>query len=129
AAAGMTIAIAGAMTGSDLTRVERLPDTAGMNSEVPILRGHMVYYGAPVEQAIRLAGATPVAVGGATRAQAYQLEGALNERAAAGKSGRRASSELLPHWRLGKSAITPQCGRASRGISTSGLRASRVCLE
>jgi D-glucosaminate-6-phosphate ammonia-lyase len=83
AAAGMTIAIAGTMTGADLARVEQLPDAAGMNSEVPILRGHMVYYGAPVEQAIRLAGATPVPVGGATRAQAYQLEGALNERTAA----------------------------------------------
>ena len=84
----MTIAIAGAMTGADLARVEQLPDTAGMNNEVPILRGHMVYYGAPVEQAIRLAGATPVAVGGATRAQAYQLEGALNERSAAAPQAR-----------------------------------------
>jgi L-seryl-tRNA(Ser) seleniumtransferase len=83
AAAGMTIAIAGAMTGADLARVEQLPDATGMKNEVPILRGHMVYYGAPVEQAIRLAGAQPVPVGGATRAQAYQLEGALNERTAA----------------------------------------------
>lgn len=83
AAAGMTMAIAGAMTGADLARVEQLPDAAGMRHEVPILRGHMVYYGAPVEQAIRLAGATPVPVGGATRAQVYQLEAALNERTAA----------------------------------------------
>ena len=83
AAAGMTIAIAGAMTGADLARVEQLPDATGMKDEVPILRGHMVYYGAPVEQAIRLTGAKPVPVGGATRAQAYQLEAALNERTAA----------------------------------------------
>ena len=83
AAAGMTIAIAGAMTGADLARVEQLPDSTGMRNEVPIMRGHMVYYGAPVEQAIRLAGATPVPVGGATRAQAYQLEAALSERTAA----------------------------------------------
>jgi D-glucosaminate-6-phosphate ammonia-lyase len=83
AAAGMTIAIAGAMTGADLARVEQLPDTTGMKNEVPILLGHMVYYGAPVEQAIRLAGAKPVPVGGATRAQAYQLEAAITERTAA----------------------------------------------
>jgi len=83
AAAGMTIAIAGAMTGADLARVEQLPDTTGMKNEVPILRGHMVYYGAPVEQAIRLAGATPIPVGGATRALPYQLEAAITERTAA----------------------------------------------
>ncbi|HYC13240.1 MAG TPA: aminotransferase class V-fold PLP-dependent enzyme, partial [Stellaceae bacterium] len=82
-ASGMTVAIAGAMTGADPARVEQLPDATGMKHEVPILMGHMVHYGAPIEQAIRLAGAKPIAVGGATRAQAYQLEAALNERTAA----------------------------------------------
>ena len=80
---GITVAIAGCMTGADLARIERLPDTTGMRNEVPIQQGHMVYYGAPVEQAIRLAGAIVRPIGQATRAAAYQLEGALGERTAA----------------------------------------------
>ena len=48
-----------------------------------ILAGHMVSYGAPVEQAIRLAGARVVPVGQATSAHAYQLAGAISERTAA----------------------------------------------
>jgi len=43
----------------------------------------MVGYGAPVDQAIRLAGAKPVVVGQATSARAYQLAGAISERTAA----------------------------------------------
>ena len=83
AAAGMTLAVAGAMTGSNLAAVERLPDTAGMKNEVVIMMGHMTGYGAPVEQAIRLAGARVVPVGNVTDARGYQLEAAINERTAA----------------------------------------------
>ena len=80
---GITLGVAGAMTGSDLAAIERLPDTAGLKDEVVILAGHMVSYGAPVEQAIRLAGARVVPVGQATSAHAYQLVGAIGERTAA----------------------------------------------
>lgn len=62
ASSAMSIAIAAAMTGPDLGRIERLPDTAGLKSEVVVQAGHLVNYGAPIEQAIRLAGASPVAV-------------------------------------------------------------------
>src|SRR5215831_11820398 len=81
--AGITLGVAGAMTGADLAAVERLPDTTGLKNEVAILAGHMVSYGAPVEQAIRLAGARVIPVGQATSAHAYQLAGAINERTAA----------------------------------------------
>jgi L-seryl-tRNA(Ser) seleniumtransferase len=81
--AGITVGVAGAMTGSDLAAIERLPDAAGLKSEVAILAGHMVSYGAPVEQAIRLAGARVVPVGQATSAHGYQLAGAISERTAA----------------------------------------------
>ena len=81
--AGITLGVAGAMTGSDLAAIERLPDTTGLKNEVVILAGHMVSYGAPVEQAIRLAGARVVPVGQATSAHAYQLAGAISERTAA----------------------------------------------
>ncbi|NIX76365.1 aminotransferase class V-fold PLP-dependent enzyme [Microvirga terricola] len=82
-AAGITLAVAGAMTGSDLAAIERLPDTTGLKNEVLIMAGHMVSYGAPVEQGIRLAGAKVVPVGQATSARAYQLDGAITDKTAA----------------------------------------------
>jgi L-seryl-tRNA(Ser) seleniumtransferase len=83
AAAGITLSIAGAMTGTDLCAIERLPDATGLKHEVPIQVGHMCHYGAPVEQSIRLAGARPVPVGTSTKSEPYQLAGAINERTAA----------------------------------------------
>src|SRR5260221_9748212 len=74
ASAGITLGVARALTGSDLARIEQLPDTAGMKSEVVIQSGHMVSYGAPIEQGIRLAGATVVPVGEATSVRRYQLD-------------------------------------------------------
>jgi D-glucosaminate-6-phosphate ammonia-lyase len=83
ASAGLTVAVAGAMTGVDLAAIERLPETRGLKNEVVILSGHMVGYGAPVEQAIRLAGARVVPVGQATDARPYQLAGAIGAETAA----------------------------------------------
>ena len=81
--AGITIAVAGCMTGADLPRIEQLPDATGMKDEVLIQSGHMVYYGAPIEQAIRLTGATVVPVGQSTFARPYHLAGKISERTAA----------------------------------------------
>jgi uncharacterized pyridoxal phosphate-dependent enzyme len=83
-ASGMTLAIAGAMTRDDLLAIERLPDgTSGLKTEVPIQIGHMVNYGAPVDQSIRLAGGTVVPVGTVSSSYGYQLENTINERTAA----------------------------------------------
>jgi L-seryl-tRNA(Ser) seleniumtransferase len=81
--AGITLAIAAAMTGTDLAAIERLPDTDGLKDEVILLAGHMVDYGAPVEQAVRLAGARVIPVGQATSAHGYQVDGAITENTAA----------------------------------------------
>jgi D-glucosaminate-6-phosphate ammonia-lyase len=83
ASAGITLSVAGAMTGADLAAIERLPDAAGLKHEVIIQLGHMVGYGAPIEQAVRLAGARVVPVGQATDVRPYQLAGALGQRTAA----------------------------------------------
>jgi L-seryl-tRNA(Ser) seleniumtransferase len=84
ASAGITLAVAGAMTGADLGAIERLPDASGLaRDEVAVQVGHMVGYGAPVDQAIRLAGARPRPVGQVTTVHAYQMEFALGPRAAA----------------------------------------------
>jgi D-glucosaminate-6-phosphate ammonia-lyase len=82
-ASGITVAIAGCMTGADLARIEQLPDVSGMKHEVAIQRGHMVNYGAPVEQAVRLAGALLRPFGAATDARTYQLCAALRSETAA----------------------------------------------
>lgn len=84
AAAGMSLALAGAMTGTDLAAVERLPETSGLRNEVVVQMGHLCSYGAPVEQSIRLTGAKPVVVGQSTFVRRYQLAGAITEKTAAG---------------------------------------------
>lgn len=81
--AAITLGIAAAMTGDDLGLIERLPDTTGLRNEVVVQTGHLVNYGAPVDQAIRLAGARVVQVGAATEAHGYQLASAIGERTAA----------------------------------------------
>ncbi|NTS33785.1 aminotransferase class V-fold PLP-dependent enzyme [Phyllobacterium sp. BT25] len=81
--AGITLAVAATMTGPDLAAIERLPDATGLKNEVLIQTGHVVSYGAPVDQAIKLAGAKAVLVGQATSCYPYHLEGAINERTAA----------------------------------------------
>ncbi len=83
AAAGITLAIAGCMTGPDLGKVEQLPDTTGMKSEVVIQIGHLTGYGASVDQAIRLAGAACAPVGNVTDVKAYQLAHKITEKTAA----------------------------------------------
>lgn len=77
--AGITLSIAATMTGDDLGLIERLPDTSGLRHEVVIQTGHLVNYGAPIDQAIRLAGARVVPVGAATEAHGYQLASAIGE--------------------------------------------------
>lgn len=77
AAAGITLAIAGCMTGADLGAIERLPDSRGLKREVAIQAGHLCHYGAPIEQSVRLAGAMVVPVGQSTYAVDQQLEAAL----------------------------------------------------
>ena len=82
-ASGITIAVAAAMTGKDLHSIERLPDAGALKNEVLLLSGHMVSFGAPVEQMVRLSGAKVVPVGQATSSSAYQLAGSITDRTVA----------------------------------------------
>jgi len=81
--AAITLGIAATMTGDDPGLIERLPDTTGLRNEVVVQTGHLVNYGAPIDQAIRLAGARVVPVGAATESHGYQLSAAFNERTTA----------------------------------------------
>jgi len=81
--AGISLAVAAAITGDNLWAIEQLPDTGTLKNEVLIQTGHIVSYGASVDQAIRMAGGKVVPVGQATSAHAYQLAGAITERTVA----------------------------------------------
>lgn len=84
ASAGITLAVAAAMTGLDPCRVEALPIDPGPRHEVVVQAGHLVNYGAPVATAVQLAGATVRPVGQSTQCADYQLAGALGDKTAAG---------------------------------------------
>ena len=81
-AAAMTQAVAACLTGADLARIEALPAT-DCEKRVILPMGHMVNYGAPVDQAIRLAGAEVVPIGTAATCETWHLRSALEEGAAA----------------------------------------------
>ena len=83
AAAGIAIGVAACMTGPDMAKVEQLPDTTGLKNEVIIQRGHVVWFGAPVTQMVRLTGAKVAEIGDVNRAGVYQLEGTIWENIAA----------------------------------------------
>jgi L-seryl-tRNA(Ser) seleniumtransferase len=82
-AAGLCMAMAGAMTGDRTAAIERLPDTQGLKNEVVIQTGHLVNYGHPIEQDIRLTGARVVAFGAVNSASQAQLAGAIGPATAA----------------------------------------------
>jgi len=81
-ASAITLSVAGAMTGDQLLAVERLPDTTGLRNEVLVQMGHMVGYGASLQQGIAMTGARVVPVGTVSMAQPYQLDDAINEHTA-----------------------------------------------
>lgn len=83
ASAGISLAIAGAITGLDPAHAESLPRGAGPKSEVVVQMGHLCGYGAPISTAIELTGATVRCVGQSTLAMDHQLRGALSENTAA----------------------------------------------
>ncbi len=81
-AAAMTQTVAACLTGANLAKIEAIPTVAG-ERRVLLPMGHMVNYGAPVDQAIRLAGAEVVPVGTAAACETWHLANALAEGAAA----------------------------------------------
>lgn len=83
ASAGISLSIAGCMTGLAPGRVEALPDDPGPRNAVVVQAGHLCNYGAPIDIAIHLTGAQIRGIGTATHAADFQLEAALDESVAA----------------------------------------------
>lgn len=81
-ASAITLAVAATLTGDRLLAIERLPDTTGLKQEVLVQLGHMVGYGASLEQTIAMTGARVVPVGTVSMARDYQLDEAITERTA-----------------------------------------------
>jgi D-glucosaminate-6-phosphate ammonia-lyase len=87
AAAGLTLGAAACLTGLDLARMERLPDTAGWANEIVVCREQRSGY----DHALRAAGARLVEVGmnervagaGVRRTETWEIEAAISERTVA----------------------------------------------
>jgi len=79
ATAGILLATAAAIAGTDAEKRARLPDTAGMRNEVIVQRCGRV----PFEYAIQQAGGRLVPIGSPTKTLPEDLVGALSERTAA----------------------------------------------
>lgn len=82
-AAGISQGISGCMTGTNLNRIELLPNTDGLRNEVIVQAGHLINYGAPISQAISLTGARIVALGTAALVNFYNLEESISEQTVA----------------------------------------------
>ena len=81
--AAICLSIAAVMTGYDIDKVERIPNTTGMKNEVIIQKGHCINYGAPVTQMIRTMGAVAVEVGCANKVSKENIIGAITDKTAA----------------------------------------------
>lgn len=78
-AAGLLLAAAACLAGSDPERIQRLPDTTGMPNEIVIQRCDRIHY----DQALRAAGARLVEVGDADACTNDQMEAAIGDRTVA----------------------------------------------
>jgi uncharacterized pyridoxal phosphate-dependent enzyme len=74
AAAGMALAVAACMAGTDLARRAQLPNTEGLKNEIIVFRSMRSTY----DQAFRVAGARLVEIGMPKRTEAWELERALS---------------------------------------------------
>jgi len=83
AAAGVALMVAACITGTDLTRIQALPDALGYPNEILIQAGHQVNFGADITQLIRMAGGVPRALGSVNSVSEAHLTGAFGPRVAA----------------------------------------------
>jgi L-seryl-tRNA(Ser) seleniumtransferase len=79
AAAGLALATAAVVAGSDPKAINQLPDTVGLKNEVIIHKSHRNGY----DHAVRMVGVKVVEIGTESETKAEELERALNEQTAA----------------------------------------------
>ncbi len=79
AAAGLLLAAAACIAGTDPSRIHRLPDAIGIPNQVIIQKGHRMDY----DKAVRTAGAEIVEIGFPGETMPWELEAAITEHTAA----------------------------------------------
>ena len=83
AAAGVALMVAASITGTELTRIQALPDALGRPNDIVIQAGHQVNFGADVIQLIRMAGGRPRPIGAVNSVSEAHLTEALGPQVAA----------------------------------------------
>ncbi|GIN99618.1 DgaE family pyridoxal phosphate-dependent ammonia lyase [Brevibacillus laterosporus] len=83
ASAGIAIATAAIIAGSNLSKLEKIPFLQGVPNEVIIQKGHSVHFGGAVPQMMALGGAQVIEVGHANFVEAEHIEGAISEKTVA----------------------------------------------
>lgn len=83
AAAGIAVMTAACVAGTDPARIEMLPDAPDERNEILVQIGHLVSFGAPVAQMIRLGGGRARPVGWANGVEPVHLASAIGLRTAA----------------------------------------------
>ena len=79
AAAGIAKSVAAILTEGDLDRIEKLPIFESDKKNIIIQKGHVVNFGAPIVQMIKLGGGNPIEVGQANKVEKYNIENNINE--------------------------------------------------
>jgi D-glucosaminate-6-phosphate ammonia-lyase len=83
AAACVAVAVAGGVAREDPARVRALPGGDWPKREIILQAGHLIRFGAPIEQMIRAGGGRPIIVGAVNRTDAAELAASVTERTAA----------------------------------------------
>lgn len=83
ASSGIALSVAAIVTQGNRRKSERLHQENIPKSDIIMLKGHNVQYGAPVETMIYLGGGKPVEVGYANEGKAEHIEDAISENTAA----------------------------------------------
>lgn len=83
AAAGIAISTAALIAGTNLSLIEQLPYSDGLKNEIIIQKGHLVNFGAPIAQMIRLGGGKIVEVGQVNHVTKDHILDAISEKTAA----------------------------------------------
>jgi uncharacterized pyridoxal phosphate-dependent enzyme len=83
AAAGIAISVAAVISGTNLTLIERLPDSEGLRNEIIIQKGHSVHFGAFMNQMIAIGGGKVIEIGHTNHVEEQHIHEAINDRTAA----------------------------------------------
>ncbi|MFZ7132559.1 MAG: DgaE family pyridoxal phosphate-dependent ammonia lyase [Eubacteriales bacterium] len=78
ASSGIAIATAASITKDNITYIEKLPFSEGMNNEIIIQKGHAIHFGASITQMIRIGGGIPVEVGHGNKVLKNHIQEAIH---------------------------------------------------